>query len=85
MISFTFPPKKFEHIIRDLLLNKGKRVTVYEKCEKDPDIKLSGSPGNYQDFEDIIMSDHVESANSAVLAIQVLHKQVDSKFLNFSK
>jgi hypothetical protein len=84
MTSFTFPQKKFESIIRDLLLYKGKTVFLFEKCESDPEVIGTGSPGNNQDFEDIVCNGE-DRTNSSICAVQVLANQVFILFSDFRK
>ena len=50
----TFSANKFSHILRDLLVTRQCRVQIYEGSGANWKVAKSGSPGNLQDFEDLV-------------------------------
>jgi hypothetical protein len=70
---------KFNTIIKDLLTQKGYKVEVYIQVPQQPNqwtIERSASPGNLQDFEEIILEGgDAGNDTSVVISVRVTTSQ----------
>lgn len=85
-VSISKP--NFDSFIRDLLLVKSYRVEVYvspSKSSNDWSIEFKGSPGNLQQFEDILFSniDLIQSNELLSLQLEVVGQKMVSLIFGF--
>ncbi|GLH03733.1 DNA mismatch repair protein spellchecker 1 [Gryllus bimaculatus] len=72
--SLSLSKSNFESFVRELLLVKQYRVEVYVnkgRVNADWVAEFKGSPGNLQQFEDILFSNNEQMNSTAVIAVKI--------------
>ena len=75
----------FENFVRELLLVRSYRVELYRSKGKNINWKLvaRASPGNLQQFEDVLFKNNVMSESSIVLSVKLTTSETGDQVNNF--
>jgi len=70
--SVALSKMNFENFVRELLLVRSYRVELYRSKGKNVNWELiaRASPGNLQQFEDVLFKNNVMSESSTVLSVK---------------
>ena len=84
ILSVALSKMNFENLTRELLLVRSYRVELYRSKAKNVNWELvaRASPGNLQQFEEVLFKNNMMSESSIVLSLKLMSSDTGEQVIN---